>query len=148
MRQYETMVMLSPDLEEEVVEERIANFEKQITENGGEILDVERWGKKRLAYPINNQRHGIYFVVTYKSEMKTIQEIERQLRLDEDSWRVMTVRQDEALLKKMEINAKRAAAAAEYRSSERGGDRDRDRDRGGDRDRDRDRDRGGDRERR
>ncbi|MEE9257220.1 MAG: 30S ribosomal protein S6 [bacterium] len=148
MRQYETMVMLSPDLEEEVVEERIANFEKQITEGGGEILDVERWGKKRLAYPINNQRHGIYFVVTYKSEMKTIQEIERQLRLDEDSWRVMTVRQDEALLKKMEINAKRAAAAAEYRSSERGGDRDRDRDRGGDRDRDRDRDRGGDRERR
>ncbi len=142
MRQYETMVMLSPDLEEEGVEERIANFEKQITENGGEILDVERWGKKRLAYPINNQRHGIYFVVTYKSEMKTIQEIERQLRLDEDSWRVMTVRQDEALLKKMEINAKRAAAAAEYRSSERGGERDR----GGDRDRDRDR--GGDRERR
>lgn len=140
MRQYETMVMLSPDLEEEAVEERIANFEKQITENGGEILDVERWGKKRLAYPINNQRHGIYFVVTYKSEMKTIQEIERQLRLDEDSWRVMTVRQDEALLKKMEINAKRAAAAAEYRSSERGGERDR----GGDRDRDR----GGDRERR
>ena len=138
MRQYETMIMLSPDLEEEAVEERIANFEKQITEGGGEIFDTERWGKKRLAYPINNQRHGIYFVVTYKSEMKTIQEIERQLRLDEDSWRVMTVRQDEALLKKMEINAKRAAASAEYRSSERGGDRDRDRDR----------DRGGDRERR
>ena len=135
MRQYETMVMLSPDLEEEAVEERIANFEKQITEDGGEILDTERWGKKRLAYPINNQRHGIYFVVTYKSEMKTIQEIERQLRLDEDSWRLMTVRQDEALLKKMAINAKRAAAAAEYRSNERGGDRDRDRDRGGDRDR-------------
>ena len=38
MRQYETMVMLSPDLEEGVVEERIANFEKQITEGGGEIL--------------------------------------------------------------------------------------------------------------
>ncbi len=110
MRQYETMVMLSPDLEEEGVEERIENFEKQITDSGGEVLDVDRWGKKRLAYPINNQRHGYYFVVTYKSELKIIQEIERQLRLDEDSWRFMTVRMDPSLLRKLEKNAKSNAA--------------------------------------
>ena len=127
MRQYETMVLLSPDLEEEGVEERIANFEKQITENGGEVLGVDRMGKKRLAYPINNQRHGNYFVVTYKSEMKIIQEIERQLTLDEDSWRYMTVRMDANLLRKLEKNAKQSAARLENGSD--GRDRDRDRDR-------------------
>jgi len=129
MRQYETMVMLSPDLEEEGVEERITNFEKQITDNGGEILSVDRLGKKRLAYPINNQRHGNYFVVTYKSELKIIQEIERQLRLDEDSWRFMTVRMDAALLRKLEKNAKQSAARLENGSDGRDRDRDRDRER-------------------
>lgn len=124
MTQYETMVLLSPDLEEEAVEERISSFEKQISEGGGEILNVDRWGKKRLAYEINNQRHGYYFIVTYKSELKVIQEIERQLRLDEDSWRFMTVRMDPSLLRKLKKNAERSAARLEA-----GTDRDRDRDR-------------------
>jgi len=121
------MVMLSPDLEEEGVEERVTNFEKQITDNGGEILNVDRMGKKRLAYPINNQRHGNYFVITYKSELKIIQEIERQLRLDEDSWRFMTVRMDPGLLRKLEKNAKQSAARQENASEGRDQDGDRDR---------------------
>lgn len=113
MQQYETMVLLSPELEEEAVEERIKSFESQITENGGEVLDVDRWGKKRLAYAINNQRHGYYFVVTFKSELRIIREIERQLRLDEDAWRFMTVRMDPSLLRKLEKNAKRSSARQE-----------------------------------
>ena len=124
MRQYETMVLLSPDLEEDAVEERITSFEKHITEKGGEILGIDRMGKKRLAYEINDQRHGIYFVVTYKSEDEIIKELERQLTLDEHSWRHMTVRMDEALLRKIEKNIKSAAARAEARSSGDGRDDD------------------------
>ncbi len=138
MRQYETMVLLSPDLEEEAVEERIAKFEKHITDNEGEILNVERLGKKRLAYEINDQRHGIYFVVTYKSEDAIIKDIERQLRLDDDSWRFITVRMDEALLRKLEKNVKAAASRLGARSD--GEERDRDAGRG--------RDAGGERHRR
>lgn len=124
MRQYETMVLLSPDLEEDAVEERITSFEKYITEKGGEILDIDRMGKKRLAYEVNDQRHGIYFVVTYKSEDEIIKELERQLTLDEHSWRHMTVRMDEALLRKIEKNIKSAAARAEARSNGNGRDDD------------------------
>jgi small subunit ribosomal protein S6 len=124
MRQYETMVLLSPDLEEDAVEERISSFEKHITENGGEILGIDRMGKKRLAYEINDQRHGIYFVVTYKSEDEIIKELERQFTLDENSWRYMTVRMDEALLRKIEKNIKSAAARAEARSNGDGRDDD------------------------
>ena len=121
MRQYETMVLLSPELTDETVDEKISGFENKVTEGGGEILNVERWGKKRLAYPIQRQRHGIYFIVTYHSEPEVVADIERDMRIDEETWRYMTVRMDEALLRKLEKNAKSAAAREREGDSEGGG---------------------------
>ncbi len=121
MKQYETMVLLSPELTDETVEEKISGFEKQVTEGGGEVLGVDRWGKKRLAYPINRQRHGIYFIVTYHAEPAVVSNIERDMRIDEQTWRYMTVRMDEALLRKLEKNAK-SAAAREREGASGGGD--------------------------
>lgn len=123
MRQYETMVLLSPELTDETVEEKISGFEKKVTGGGGEILNVDRWGKKRLAYPIQRQRHGIYFIVTYHSEPEVVADIERDMRIDEETWRYMTVRMDEVLLRKLEKNAK-SAAARERESASEGGDGD------------------------
>ncbi len=123
MRQYETMVLLSPELTDETVEEKISGFEKKVTEGGGEVLNVDRWGKKRLAYPIQRQRHGIYFIVTYHSEPEVVTDIERDMRIDEETWRYMTVRMDEVLLRKLEKNAKSAAAREREGASE-GGDGD------------------------
>ncbi|MCY4382651.1 MAG: 30S ribosomal protein S6 [Nitrospinae bacterium] len=123
MRQYETMVLLSPELTDETVDEKVSGFEKKVTEGGGEILNVERWGKKRLAYPIQRQRHGIYFIVTYHSEPEVVADIERDMRIDEETWRYMTVRMDEVLLRKLEKNAKSAAAREREGASE-GGDGD------------------------
>ncbi len=123
MRQYETMVLLSPELTDETVEEKISGFEKKVTEGGGEILNVDRWGKKRLAYPIQRQRHGIYFIVTYHSEPEVVADIERDMRINEETWRYMTVRMDEVLLRKLEKNAK-SAAARERESASEGGDGD------------------------
>ncbi len=110
MRRYETMVLLSPELTDETVEEKISNFEKQVTEGGGEVLNVDRWGKKRLAYPINRQRHGVYFVVTHHSDPGVVANIERGMRIDEQTWRYMTVRLDETLMRKLAKNAKSATA--------------------------------------
>lgn len=123
MRQYETMVLLSPELTDETVEEKISGFEKKVTDGGGEVLNVDRWGKKRLAYPINRQRHGIYFIITYHSEPPVVADIERDMRIDEQTWRYMTVRMDDALLRKIEKNAKSAAAREQEGASE-GGDGD------------------------
>lgn len=126
MRQYETMVLLSPNLTDEAVEEKISAFEKQVADGGGEVLNVDRWGKKRLAYPIKRQRHGFYYVITYRAESATVQEIERGMRLSEDTFRYMTVRMDPDLLRKLEKNAERAAAkeAEAAQSGGRGGERD------------------------
>lgn len=124
MRQYETMVLLSPELTDETVEEKISGFEKKVTEGGGEVLNVDRWGKKRLAYPIQRQRHGIYFIVTYHSEPEVVADIERDMRIDEETWRYMTVRMDEVLLRKLEKNAKSAAAREKREGASEGGDGD------------------------
>lgn len=133
MRQYETMVLLSSELTEEAVEERITLFENQIKGGGGNILNVDRWGKKRLAYPIKRQRHGYYFIVTFESETTTLQELEHGLRLHEDTWRYMTVHMDSALLRKLEKNKKQAAKRAEEGDGRDRDGRDRDgRDRDGD----------------
>lgn len=110
MPQYESMVLLSPNLTEETVEESVQNFERQVTAGGGEVLKIDRWGKKRLAYPIARQRHGYYYIVTYNADTSVVQEIERGLRLNEDTFRYMTVRMDPALLRKLEKNAKQQAA--------------------------------------
>ncbi|MDA1000351.1 MAG: 30S ribosomal protein S6 [bacterium] len=112
MRRYETMVLLSSELSEEAVEERISLFEKQVKEGEGSVLNLDRWGKKRLAYPIKRQRHGYYFIVTFECNAPTLQEIERNLRIHEDTWRFMTVRLDPGLLRKLEKNEKQAARRA------------------------------------
>ena len=51
MRQYETMVLLSPELTDETVEEKISGFENKVAEGGGEVLNVDRWGRSVSPIP-------------------------------------------------------------------------------------------------
>ena len=112
MRQYETMVLLSPELDEDAVEKKIQGVENHLKENGSEIISVDRLGKKRLAYPINKQRHGTYFVVTYKAENEVISEMEQGMRLDEETFRYMTTRIEESVLRKIQKTVDHQAAQA------------------------------------
>ena len=110
MRQYETMVLLSPELDDEAVENKIQGVEGHLRESGSEIISVDRLGKKRLAYPINKQRHGTYFVVTYKAEKDVISQMEQGMRLDEETFRYMTIRIEESVLRKIKKTADHEAA--------------------------------------
>tara|TARA_B100000686_G_scaffold354922_1_gene468222 strand:- start:21941 stop:22294 length:354 start_codon:yes stop_codon:yes gene_type:complete len=110
MRQYETMVLLSPELDEDAVEKKIQGVENHLKENDSEIISVDRLGKKRLAYPINKQRHGTYFVVTYKAEKGVISEMEQSMRLDEETFRYMTIRIEESVLRKIKKTVDHQAA--------------------------------------
>ncbi|MED5578447.1 MAG: 30S ribosomal protein S6 [Nitrospinota bacterium] len=102
MRQYETMVLLSPELDEDAVEKKIQDVENHFKKNGSEIISIDRLGKKRLAYPINKQRHGTYFVISYKAEKGVVSELEQGLRLDEDTFRYMTTRIEQSVLRKIQ----------------------------------------------
>lgn len=105
---YEVTYILRPNLEENEVGERTAAISEQLKNNGGEILNVEILGKKRLAYEINDVREGIYAVMRFRSTAETAHELERQLGLNEDVMRSLLIKLD-----KHALAAEKAAATAE-----------------------------------
>src|SRR5262249_48652072 len=62
-----------------------------IKDQGGTIGDVERWGRRRLAYEIGKRRDGVYTLIRYHAPGNTVKELERRLRLNESVLRVLTV---------------------------------------------------------
>ena len=91
---YEVTYILRPNLEENEVGERTNAISESLKNNGGEILNLEILGKKRLAYEINDVREGIYAVLRFRSEAAAAHELERQLGLNEDVMRALVIKLD------------------------------------------------------
>ena len=94
MRQYEVMVILDPSLDERTVAPSLDTFLNVIRTDGGTVDKVDVWGKRRLAYEINKQSEGIYAVVDVKSTPESVQELDRQLGLNENVLRTKVLRAD------------------------------------------------------
>lgn len=91
MTKYETTFILEPGLDENRVNEEIEKVTAWIKDLHGEVLEVQRWGKRRLAYEINRKRDGIYTLVLYQGEGPLVKEVERRMRLNESVMRALTV---------------------------------------------------------
>jgi small subunit ribosomal protein S6 len=90
---YEVTYILRPQLEEADVEARIAAIAEHLTANGGELVgEIEKLGKRRLAYEIDDVREGFYAVMKFKGFAAQAKELERQLRLNEDVMRHLLIR--------------------------------------------------------
>ncbi|HET6275188.1 MAG TPA: 30S ribosomal protein S6 [Candidatus Cybelea sp.] len=101
MSVYEVTYILRPSLEESDVEQRANAIAEIVKGQGGEVSGIERLGKKRLAYEINDVREGHYVVMQFKSEASVSKELERQLKLHEDVLRALIVRLDAKMLTHM-----------------------------------------------
>ena len=95
MRNYEIMYVLKPDLDEEKVAAVMDKFTTLINANGGEVVSADKWGKRRLAYEINDYREGIYILVNFKGEAGTAQELDRVMKITEEILRFMIIKKDE-----------------------------------------------------
>jgi small subunit ribosomal protein S6 len=95
---YESVVIINAALEDEQINTAINRIEVSIKTNGGEIEEVDQWGRKRLAYPINKSKSGFYVVFRYVSPSDAVAKIERDLRLDETVMRYLTVLLDSRAL--------------------------------------------------
>ena len=91
MTKYETTFILEPGLDENRVNEEIEHVSQWIRDLGGEVLEVQRWGKRRLAYEINKKRDGIYALLLHQSPGPVVKEIERRIGLNESFMRVLSV---------------------------------------------------------
>jgi small subunit ribosomal protein S6 len=92
---YECVVIMDPALSEESVKSFQDQFSKLITDRGGEVVHVKPWGKRRLMYPIERKREGIYVVFCFRFEQSAkglVEEFERQVRINDGLLREMTVK--------------------------------------------------------
>ncbi len=90
-RHYESVVILNAALEDEQIETTLTRIQETLKTNGAEISDIERWGRKRLAYPIQKSKSGYYAIFRFESPTETIKELERIYRLDETIVRYLTI---------------------------------------------------------
>src|SRR5258706_1436529 len=88
---YETTFILEPGFDEGRINEEVERVSQWIKDLGGEVLEVQRWGKKRLAYEIEKKRDGIYTLMLYQGQGAMVTELERRLRMNESVMRVLTV---------------------------------------------------------
>lgn len=94
MNQYETVIVLTPLLSEEVANEAIAKFKAIITDGGAEIVQEDNWGLRKLAYPIAKKANGLFHLTEYKCNGELINKLELELKRDERVLRFLTVRLD------------------------------------------------------
>ena len=86
---YEAMIVLNPALTEEQTAELVANF-KAIVETKGTVTEVDEWGKRRLAYPINDLNEGYYVLMNFESNPAFPAELERVMKITEGVLRCLT----------------------------------------------------------
>lgn len=98
LRAYETFFILKSSLSDDEVTAIVDKIKGVIAEEGGEVVAVDNWGKKKLAYVVQKERKGIYIVIHFKGPGKSIFEIERNYRITEAIIKYMTIVIDEAKL--------------------------------------------------
>tara|TARA_B100000214_G_scaffold357142_1_gene316417 strand:+ start:303 stop:743 length:441 start_codon:yes stop_codon:yes gene_type:complete len=90
---YETMYILRPDIPEEEVDSHLKKYSELLEKSGTEVLDSQMRGKRRLAYPIDKHKEGIYVQLSHKGNGQQVATLERAMRLSEDVIRYLTVKQ-------------------------------------------------------
>ncbi len=115
-RTYESVAIINAALEDDQIEVTISRILETIKSQGGELIEVDKWGRKRLAYPIQKSKSGYYLVLRFNAPTELIAVLERNYRLDENIIRYLTITLDkfaiEAIAKQKEA-LKTAEQAAE-----------------------------------
>lgn len=91
MKKYELMYVIRPNIEEDAKKALVARFDEILTSNGAEIIESKEWGKRRLAYEINDFREGFYQIVKVTADSSAIDEYIRLANINEDIIRYVAV---------------------------------------------------------
>ncbi len=92
MNNYETLYVLKPTLTDEETAANIAKIEAILVREGAEILATNNMGMRKLAYPVEKNERGVYTIVYFKAEGNVINELERNLKFNEEVIKYLTVR--------------------------------------------------------
>lgn len=115
---YESAVLLNAALDDEQIENLISRIKENINSNGGEIIEVENWGRKRLAYMVKKSKIGYYIFFRFNSPSNLITKLERFYSLEENILRYLTVYLDKDALEQLEFNKKQNSAETDEINNE------------------------------
>jgi small subunit ribosomal protein S6 len=96
MRKYETLVLLNPEMPAESSQALIGGFTGVVERENGQILVVDDWGMKDLAYPVRKHMRGHYVRLEYAAQGNTVAELERNIRISDAVYKFITVQLDDA----------------------------------------------------
>lgn len=94
MRKYEIMYIIRPNIEDEAKKALIERFNSILTDNGAELNETKDWGKRRLAYEINDFRDGYYQLINVQAEAVAVDEFSRLAKISEDIIRHIVIRDE------------------------------------------------------
>jgi small subunit ribosomal protein S6 len=112
VRIYEVIVVYDPALSEEAIEGEIERVKGLIAKEGGQVQDLQKWGKKRLAYEIKKKREAVYVLFRFAGPPGALRELERTLKIAETVLRCLSVRVEERKARRPEAPEKAPAAPA------------------------------------
>jgi small subunit ribosomal protein S6 len=95
MPQYEMVFIAQPEMDEEPLATLVEKMSQTIADLGGQVHQVEPWGKRRLAYAISKFYDGFYFLMQMELPAEAVRSLERSLKLTEDVIRHLIIRKDE-----------------------------------------------------
>jgi small subunit ribosomal protein S6 len=94
VRQYETIFIIDPEFETDAVKELVEKFKGLVEDQGGQIAEIDEWGKRRLAYPINDRREGYYFLMNFTANPETAQDLERVYKITNGLMRYLIIKKE------------------------------------------------------
>lgn len=111
---YELTYIINSVISDDQVKDLVSRVSKFVDENDGEIVEVDEWGSRRLAFPIQKKRNGYYVDMYFRAPGAIVPKLERALEIDDNILRYLTLRMDAKMIRHYEASkAKRAAEKEE-----------------------------------
>jgi small subunit ribosomal protein S6 len=116
MNLYEKVLIINPDLDDAATDEAVGKITDVIIKKGGEILRLDKWGRRKLAYELNKHEKGNYFIILFKAPPSTISELERLCKVLDAVVKFMVVKYEkkrhvEAVLASLQESAPKEKTA-------------------------------------
>jgi small subunit ribosomal protein S6 len=121
LKAYEVIVILDPAMTEEEVERQIDEIKELVIKGNGEIQDIQRWGKRRLAYLVKKRREGYYVLFRLMIDPKTLSSLEKNFKISEKILKYMKVRSEESRVAPPEKAEAKKSEEAEVSLEPKGG---------------------------
>jgi len=116
--QYELTYVISGVVQQNQVDDIVRKVNHLVENNGGDVLEVDEWGNQRLAYEIDRKRSGYYVNMYFKAPGTLIERLERELQINDDVLRYLTLRMDAKMKRHYEKRKEREAQAEEESGDE------------------------------